>query len=116
MTNTPNDADVNDPATEEVVAKVRRFSAVSAGIMLVGVATVIGVIVFRLFTTPGPGGPVTNGQLEAPAGRVMSASATGDRLTVTSEANGVTTVTVYDLRSLRETHRLVLGGPAVPRR
>jgi hypothetical protein len=113
MTNTPNDADVNDPATQEVVAKARRFSAVSAGIMLVGVATVIGVIVFRLFTIQGP---AVNGQLEAPAGRVIGASAAGDRLTVTSENNGVTTVTVYDLKTLRETHRLVLGGPAVPRR
>lgn len=116
MTNTPDDADVNDPATQEVVAKARRFSAVSAGIMLVGVATVIGVIVFRLFTTPGPGGPLVTGQVEAPAGRVVSASAAGERLTVTSENAGIVTVTVYDLKTLRETHRLVLGGPAVPRR
>lgn len=114
MTNTPSDPDVNDPATEQVVQRARKVSAVSISIMLVGVATVLGVIAFRMLNTA-PTGPIVTGTIDPQAGRVVSAVASGNQLTITFERDGVPAIVVYDLKTLKETHRVTFQAVSVPR-
>lgn len=113
MTNTPSEPDVNDPESQAVVQRVRRFSVISSVIMLAGVGTVLAVIGYRLMSTPGPGSMIT-GTIQ-PEGRVTSAIAADGRLTVTYDRDGNPLIVVYDLRTLKETHRVSVGGPQVPR-
>jgi len=113
MTNTPQEPDVNDAATDAIVARARRVSAISLLIMFLGVGAVLAVIVYRLMTVP-PAGPLMSGTIPA-EGRVISAVAADNRLTVTHERDGGALVVIYDLRTLKETHRVVVGGPQVPR-
>jgi 2-methylaconitate cis-trans-isomerase PrpF len=113
MTNTSRDPDVNDPANEAVVRRIRRISIVSSIIMIAGVGTVLAVIVYRLMGAPGSG-PAQSGRIE-PLGRVVSSIAADGRLTVTYDQNGVPVIVVYDLKTLKETHRITVGGPQVPR-
>jgi hypothetical protein len=113
MTNTSRDPDVNDPASEAVVQRIRRISIISSIIMIAGVGTVLAVIAYRLMGAPGSG-PALTGTIE-PQGRVTSAIAADGRLTVTYDQNGVPLIVVYDLRTLKETHRVTVGGAQVPR-
>jgi hypothetical protein len=46
---------------------------------------------------------------------VVSSIAADGRLTVTYDQNGVPVIVVYDLKTLKETHRITVGGPQVPR-
>lgn len=114
MTNTPRDPDVNDPATEAVVQRIRRISIVSSLVMVAGVATVLAVIGYRLMATPvaspAASGPVS-GTIAPEAGRLVSAVAADGRLTVTYDRDGAPLIIVYDLRTLKETHRVAVGGP-----
>lgn len=114
MTNTPRDEDVNDPAAQAVVARIRRISIVSSLIMIAGVGTVLAVIAYRLMGAPGSG-PAISGTIDPEGGRVVSAVAADGRLTVTYDRGGAPLIVVYDLRTLRETHRVSIGGPQVPR-
>lgn len=113
MTNTPSDPDVNDAETEAVVARIRRISVVSFLVMILGVGSVLAVIVYRLMTVPAPT-EVVSGTIPA-EGRVLSAVTAGNRLTVTYEKDGAAAIVIYDLATLKETHRIALGGPQVPR-
>lgn len=113
MTNTPPDPDVNDAASEAVVARVRRISVISFLVMILGVGSVLAVIVYRLMTVPAAG-PLMSGTIPA-EGRLVSAVAAGDRLTVTHERPAGALIVIYDLRTLKETHRVEVGGPQVPR-
>jgi hypothetical protein len=113
MTNTPSEPDVNEAETQAVVQRVRRISVISSVIMLAGVGTVLAVIGYRLMSTPGPGSSMTG--TISPEGRVTSAIAADGRLTVTYERDGSPLIVVYDLRTLKETHRVSVGGPQVPR-
>jgi hypothetical protein len=115
MTNTSHDPDVNDPAQEAVVARIRRISIVSSLIMIAGVGSVLAVIVYRLMGAPGPSGPVVSGTIDPQGGKVISAVAADGRLTVTYDQNGVPVIVVYDLRSLKETQRVTVGGPQASR-
>ncbi len=113
MTNTSPEPDVNDAASEAVVARVRRISVISFLIMILGVGSVLAVIVYRLMTVPATG-PLMSGAVPG-EGRVISAVAAGDRLTVTHERPEGALVVIYDLKTLKETHRVSVGGPQVPR-
>lgn len=115
MNNTSSDPDVNDPASEAVVAKIRRISIVSSLIMIAGVGTVLAVIAYRLLGGQGPSGPAKLGTIEAQGGKVVSAVAADGQLTVTYDQAGVPVIVIYDLRSLKEVHRITVGGPQVPR-
>lgn len=114
MTNTSSDPDVNDPASQAVVARIRRISIVSSIIMIAGVGSVLAVIAYRLMGAPGSG-PAISGTIDSQGGKVVSAVAADNRLTVTYDQNGVPLIVVYDLRTLKETHRVSVGGPQVPR-
>jgi hypothetical protein len=113
MTNTSPEPDVNDAASEAVVARVRRISVISFLVMILGVGSVLAVIVYRLMTVPAAG-PLVSGTIPS-EGRLVSAVAAGDRLTVTHERPGGGLIVIYDLRTLKETHRVTVGGPQVPR-
>ncbi|MBN8938646.1 MAG: hypothetical protein J0H01_04110 [Rhizobiales bacterium] len=115
MNNTSSDPDVNDPASEAVVAKIRRISIVSSIIMIAGVGTVLAVIAYRLMGGQGPSGPVRVGAIDPQGAKVISAVAADSQLTVTYDQGGLPVIVVYDLKSLKEVHRITVGGPQVPR-
>lgn len=114
MTSTAPETDPNEAASEAVVARVRRISVISFLVMILGVGSVLAVIVYRLMTVPAAG-PLLSGAVPAEAGRVVSAVAADRSLTVTYQRDDGALVVIYDLRSLKETHRITLGGPQVPR-
>jgi hypothetical protein len=114
MTHTPPETDVADPASEAVVARIRRISVISFLVMILGVGAVLSVIVYRLMTVPGPG-TIVSGTVPAEPGRMVSAVAAENRLTVTYQLDTGATIVIYDLRTLKESHRIQVGGPQVPR-
>lgn len=114
MTNTPPEPEVNDPASEAVVARIRRVSAISFLIMILGVGSVLSVIVYRLMTVPSAG-VVVSGNVPAESGRIVSAVAADQRLTVTYQRDDGAVIVIYDLKTLKESHRIAVGGPQVPR-
>jgi Na+-transporting methylmalonyl-CoA/oxaloacetate decarboxylase gamma subunit len=114
MTSTPPETDPNAAANEAVVARIRRISVVSFLVMILGVGSVLAVIVFRLMTVPAAG-PLISGNVPAEAGRVVSAVAADKGLTITYQRDDGALIVIYDLRTLKETHRVTVGGPQVPR-
>ncbi len=110
----PTETDAADPASEAVVARMRRISVISFLVMILGVGSVLAVIVYRLMTVPGPG-TVVSGAIPAEPGRLVSAVSAENRLTVTYQAETGATIVIYDLKTLKESHRIRVGGPQVPR-
>lgn len=103
-----------DEAALEVARKMEKVSAVSRLILFGGVGAVMAVIGYRVATGSSTPGVVQSGRIAA-EGRVISAVAGDGALTVTFETPGGATIVVHDLKSLRETHRIVVGGPQPPR-
>jgi hypothetical protein len=98
-----------DPASQAVVDRVRRMSAVSGFATMLGIAVVIAVIGWKLYRSgdsappPKPFDVLT----ELPKGaRVIAAQTAGDRLVVTVEVNGAMEVRTFDTRTLQPTGRL----------
>ncbi|MDP2802697.1 MAG: hypothetical protein Q8O26_12520 [Phreatobacter sp.] len=114
MTSTPPETDPNAAANEAVVTRIRRISVVSFLVMILGVGSVLAVIAFRLMTVPAAA-PLMSGTVPAETGRVVSAVAADKSLTVTYQRDDGALIVIYDLRTLKETHRVTVGGPQVPR-
>ncbi|MEI8146857.1 MAG: hypothetical protein WCH83_15475 [Alphaproteobacteria bacterium] len=104
-----------DPAQQAVVGRIRRISIISSLIMIAGVGSILVVIGYRLYGGQGPSGPARLSTIEAGPGRVISAVAADGQLTVTYEGQGAPVIVIYELKSLRETQRITVGGPQVPR-
>ena len=87
-----------------MLAKVRRLMAISLALTAVGVAAVLGIIGYRVFTNEGsrPVAAPADITVALPQGaRVIATAVSGDRLVVTVEMGGRTEVRVFDLATLQ---------------
>ncbi|MGV3633682.1 MAG: hypothetical protein ACO1NY_04985 [Pseudorhodoplanes sp.] len=98
-----------DPASQAVVDRVRRMSAISGFATMLGIAVVIGVIGWKLFRSGDsapPAQPVDVMAMLPKGARIIAAQTAGDRLVVTVDVNGAIEVRTFDTRTLRQTGRL----------
>ncbi|WP_051356755.1 hypothetical protein [Azorhizobium doebereinerae] len=104
----PDDLNKLPPDQARVVQKLRRFSMVSGLIMALGVASILGVIGYRMMRgKPGKAGDVT---ATLPKGARIVATAVADRLlVVTLDVGGATEIRTYDLSTLAPTGRLTFA-------
>lgn len=99
-----------DPAAERVVGKLKRLILVSGLFTTLAIATVFGVIGYRLFRAEGS---LAEQTATLPRGARVVAVAVGDgRLAVTVDVAGATEIRLYDLKTLKATGRL--GFAAAP--
>ncbi len=93
-------------AAARMIGRARWLMIVSGLTTLIALAAVIGVIGYRAFHAGGSAAPF-NTVVTLPKGaRVISSTATGDRIVVTLDIGGATEVRTFDLKSLKETGRL----------
>ncbi|GGF45454.1 hypothetical protein GCM10007301_01210 [Azorhizobium oxalatiphilum] len=89
-----------------MVQKMRRFSMISGLIMALGVASILGVIGFRMMRSKAPAkvGDIT---ATLPKGARIVSTAVADRLlVVTLDVGGVPEIRTYDLNTLAPLGRL----------
>jgi hypothetical protein len=84
---------------------------ISALTTAVGIAAVVGVIGYRLYSRgENTAGAITNGTVFLPQGaRVVSTTISGDSIVVTIEVAGATEVRIFDRKSLQQTARLTFA-------
>ena len=88
------------------MARVRWLMLISGIATVLGIAVVVSVIGYRVFSTEGRSGPVeTTTQLPKGA-RVVSASIAGERIVVTVDIGGMLEVRTFDARTLSPEGRL----------
>ena len=83
--------------------------AISGATTLIAIASVLGVIGYRLFKQDGHAAAGTPAEVTAflPKGaRILSTSVAEDRIVVTVEMNGATEIRTFDVRTLRPAGRL----------
>jgi hypothetical protein len=106
-----------DPAQLRLQARLRRLVLISGGTLGLGIFAVLIAIVYRVGMIPAaavpatavPGAPVRAAATILPAGaRLVGTTADGNRIVLTYEVNGGTTVITVDPRSLAVTGRLDL--------
>ncbi|QTL01838.1 hypothetical protein J5J86_13580 [Aquabacter sp. L1I39] len=108
MFNRPLEPDTQEPLTpeqERVLRKVRRFSMVSGLIMVLGLASVFGVIAYRMLRdkVASPGEITTT----LPKGaEVVSTAVSGDTLVLTLKVGGTVEIRTFRLDTLAPTGRL----------
>jgi hypothetical protein len=98
-----------DPASQAVVDRVRRMSALSGFATVLGIAVVIGVIGWKLSRSGDsapPAQPVDVMTLLPKGARIIAAQTAGDRLVVAVDVNGAIEVRTFDTRTLQQTGRL----------
>ncbi|MFZ5693603.1 MAG: hypothetical protein ACOY5F_20410 [Pseudomonadota bacterium] len=98
-----------DPASQAVVDRVRRMSAVSGFATMLGIAVVIAVIGFKLYRSADsapPQQPVDVLTMLPKGSRIIAAQTAGDRLVVTVDVGGAIEVRTFDTRTLQQTGRL----------
>ncbi len=103
-----DDLDQLTPQQAQVVRKLKRVSLVSGLIMALGVASVLGVIGYRMMR----GKAVVAGDVTAtlPKGARITATAVSDRLlVVTLDVGGIPEVRTYDLNTLAPAGRLTFA-------
>ena len=102
------DDDDLDPAAAQMIAKVRRMMLVSGLITMVGIAAVLAVVGYRVFST-GASAPKGDATAMLPKGaKVVATALDGDRIMVTVEANGATELHLFDAQTLAPRGRLLL--------
>jgi putative copper export protein len=99
-----------DPAALEVARKIEKVSAISRLILFAGIGAVFAVIGYRLYAAPSSPAGTRETQIEV-SGRVISAVANGQQLTVTTETAQGTVITVHDVATGRVTHRIAVQPP-----
>jgi hypothetical protein len=106
-----------DPAQLRLQARLRRLVLISGGTLGLGIFAVLIAIVYRVGMIPAaavpatavPGAPVRAAATILPAGaRLVGTNVDGNRIVLTYEVNGGTTVITVDPRSLAVTGRLDL--------
>lgn len=98
-----------DPASQAVVDRVRRMSALSGFATVLGIAVVLGVIGWKLSRSADHAPPPQPADVMAllPKGaRIIAAQTAGDRLVVTVDVGGAIEVRTFDTRTLQQTGRL----------
>jgi hypothetical protein len=113
MSNPSADDEPLDPAAARMIARVRTLMLIAGLTTMLAIATVLGVIGYRLFTSQGSGLPSAASAPDVTAllpkgARVVATAAAGDRIVVTLEIAGQMEIRTFDLRSLRPAGRLQL--------
>lgn len=94
---TPDEA--MTPEQERIIAKFRRFSTISMLVMLLGVASVMGVIGYRMLRAK----PLAEGAqtvLLPKGAKIVATAVAGDVVVVTLDIGGATEICTYDARTL----------------
>jgi hypothetical protein len=106
-----------DPAQLRLQARLRRLIFISGGTLGLGIFAVLIAIVYRITTIPAatppaaiaPGAVICAATSILPAGaRLIGTSGDGNRIVLTYETNGGTTMITVDPRNLAVTGRLDL--------
>lgn len=87
------------PEQERVIARFRRFSTVSMLIMVLGVASVMGVIAYRMMRAK----PLAEGAqtvLLPKGAKIVSTAVAGDVVVVTLDIGGSVEIRTFDARTL----------------
>jgi hypothetical protein len=102
-----------NPQAERAIAKVRWLMLIASVTTFVAIGAVLLVIGYRVFHAGGSAPPVGEVAERLPKGaRVLSATASGDRLVVTIDIGGSLEVRVFDLTTLKPVGRLTF--PTAP--
>jgi hypothetical protein len=97
------------PEQARVVLRVRRMMLGSLLVMAAGFLAVFGVIAYRLYAGAERGRPPIEETLNLARGaRLLSTTATDNRLVVTVENAGVVEVLIYDIETLQPKGRFVV--------
>src|SRR5262245_14363090 len=100
-----------DPETARTVAKVRPLMMIASLTTFVAVAVVIAVIGYRVFRGEGRAQAGPDADAPWPNGaRIVSSAMNDERLALTIETPNGLEVRFFDLRTLKPTGRLPLGG------
>src|SRR5215510_13015873 len=100
-----------DPEAARIVAKVRRLMMIASLTTFVAVAVVIAVICYRVFRGEGRAQAGPDADAPWPNGaRIVSSAMNDERLALTIETPNGLEVRFFDLRTLKPTGRLPLGG------
>ena len=95
-----------DPSADRMVSRVRWMMIISAFTTAIAIATVVGVIGYRIFTAGGSL-PVGDGIVLLPKGaRIISSSANAGRIVLTLDIGGATEIRTFDIKTLKQTGRL----------
>jgi hypothetical protein len=95
-----------DPATKQVVARVRWLMVISGLTTALAVAAVIGVIGYRVFKSEGSAATVDVTALLPKGARILSTAVGEDRIAVTIETGGGVEIRTFDLKTLKPAGRL----------
>jgi hypothetical protein len=94
-----------DPAAARIVAKVRWLMMISGATTLLAIATVIGVIGYRVFKAEGSA-PAEVTALLPKGARVIATGVAEDRIAVTVDVGGAIEIRTFDAKTLKPTGRL----------
>ena len=95
-----------DPMADRMVARIRWMMIISALTTAIAIATVIGVIGYRMIAA-GNSGPAGDSIVMLPRGaRIVSTAASEGRIVVTLDVAGATEIRTFDLKTLKQTGRL----------
>jgi hypothetical protein len=98
-----------DPAAAAFMTKVRWMMAISGATTLIAIAAVLGVIGYRVFKSEGSAPLVEVTALLPKGARVVSISATDERIVVGVDVDGAIEARTYDAKTLRPTGRLTFA-------
>jgi hypothetical protein len=102
----PPGAGTVDPSADRMVARIRWMMIISAFTTAIAIATVVGVIGYRMFAS-GASAPVGDGIVLLPKGaRIISSSANAGRIVLTLDIGGATEIRTFDIKTLKQTGRL----------
>ncbi len=96
--------------------RVRLLMVISVVTTAIAIATVIGVIGYRVFVASGSGAAaMTDGMVMLPKGaHVVSATIADGRIVVTLEIGGVSEARIFDLKTLQQTGRITVVADQFP--
>jgi hypothetical protein len=103
------DEQAADAAAARFARRMRWLMAISGATTLIAIASVLGVIGYRLFKQDGHAAAGTPAEVTAflPKGaRILSTSVAEDRIVVTVEINGATEIRTFDVHTLGPAGRL----------
>jgi hypothetical protein len=100
MSDPSTDEALLDPAAARMLARVRRLMLICGLTTFVAIATVLGVIGYRVSRTEGSARPADVTAMLPKGARVVAITAAGDRVVVTIEIGGVLEARTFDARTL----------------
>ena len=101
-----------DPQTAAAIAKVRRLMMIASVTTFVAIATVLGVIGYRVFKAEGSAQPFADVTAALPAGaKMLSTAVSNDHIVVTIDVGGVIELHTFDPDTLKPLGRLRLTKP-----